>query len=125
MDYLVVFLGGGLGATVRYGFSIFGVKLFASTAPIGTLTVNILGSLLIGLVAAYLEVKGHFPQHIRLFAMTGFLGGFTTFSAFSLEVILMVERAEYFSASLYAILTIALSVLAAFIGLAAVRLVFT
>lgn len=125
MDYLIVFLGGGLGAAVRYGFGIFGAKILSANAPIGTLTVNILGSLLIGLVAAYLEVKGHLPQHIRLFAMTGFLGGFTTFSAFSLEVILMIERGEYFSASLYALLTISLSVLAAFIGLATVRFIFT
>jgi CrcB protein len=69
-----------------------------------------------GIMAGILAFKGHMPHQLRLFAMTGFLGGFTTFSAFSLEVVLMIEPSQYFSAAFYGLISIVLSVMAAFFG---------
>ena len=77
-----------------------------------------------GIMAGNLAFKGHMPHHLRLFAMTGFLGGFTTFSAFSLEVVLMIERSQYFSAALYGSISVVLSVLAALIGINITRLLY-
>ena len=70
-----------------------------------------------GLIAGFFAFRGRLPQQFRLFLMTGFLGSFTTFSAFALEVALIIDREQYFSASLYGLLTIMISIGAAFIGL--------
>jgi CrcB protein len=77
-----------------------------------------------GIMAGILAFKGHMPHQLRLFAMTGFLGGFTTFSAFSLEVVLMIEPSQYFSAAFYGLISIVLSVMAAFFGVNFIGLLY-
>ena len=82
MAYLIVFLGGGLGAALRHGINLASARAFGTGFPYGTLLINITGSLVMGLAAAYFAFKGDASQHWRLFLTTGILGGFTTFSAF-------------------------------------------
>ena len=80
MGYLIVFLGGGLGAALRHGVNIAAARLLGTALPYGTLTINVLGSLAMGLIAEFFALKAGLPQHWRLFLTTGILGGFTTFS---------------------------------------------
>ncbi|MFN3447159.1 MAG: fluoride efflux transporter CrcB [Roseococcus sp.] len=93
MNFAWVALGGALGSMGRYGVSLLALWLFGTAYPWGTLAVNVLGSLAIGVLAAQ-GVEG--PA--RLFLVTGVLGGFTTFSAFSLEAALLWERAPWMGA---------------------------
>lgn len=121
MGYLIVFLGGGIGAALRHGVNIFTSRLFGTGFPYGTLTVNVVGSLLMGVLAAYFAFKGGAAQHWRLFFTTGVLGGFTTFSTFSLDVALLYERDQYGIAALYVLVSLVLSLAGLFAGLALVR----
>ncbi len=101
MNYLIVFLGGGIGAALRHGINVTAARLLGFGFPFGTLTVNLVGSLCMGLLAAFFAFKGEAMQPWRLFLATGILGGFTTFSAFSLDVALLFERGEIGKAALY------------------------
>ncbi|MDR2445443.1 MAG: fluoride efflux transporter CrcB [Spirochaetaceae bacterium] len=84
MKYLFVVLGGGIGALLRYLSVEFIKRIFDTPFPVGTFAVNIIGSLLIGFLFTAFETR-LLPDQFRLFAITGFLGGYTTFSAYSLE----------------------------------------
>ena len=96
MGYLYVFLGGGLGAMLRHGVNLLGGRLFTGWGfPIATLTVNVTGSIVMGVLAAIFAFKGGGSQHWRLFLTTGILGGYTTFSSFSLDVAVLYERATW------------------------------
>jgi CrcB protein len=121
MTYLIVFLGGGLGAALRHGINVLSVRWLGSAFPYGTLFINISGSLVMGLVAGYFAFRGGASQHWRLFLTTGILGGYTTFSAFSLDVALLYERGEIWSAVAYVLLSVAVSIAALFVALALVR----
>jgi len=121
MAYLLVFLGGGLGAAMRHGVNVGAARLFGTNFPYGTLTVNVVGSLLMGLLVAYLAFKGEASQHSRLFMATGVLGGFTTFSAFSLDVAVLYERGAVGLALGYVLVSVGASILALFAGLYLVR----
>ena len=121
MGYLVVFLGGGLGAAMRHGINLAVARMLGTAFPYGTLLINITGSFIMGLVAAYFAFKGDASQHWRLFLTTGILGGYTTFSAFSLDVALLYERGEFGMAALYVIASVVLSIVGLFAGLALVR----
>ena len=121
MGYLVVFLGGGLGAALRHGVNLAAARLFGTAFPYGTLAVNVIGSLAMGLIAAWFAFKGDASQHWRLFFTTGVLGGFTTFSAFSLDVALLYERGQTGLAALYVVASVAVSIAGLFTGLALVR----
>ncbi|MEI8275433.1 MAG: fluoride efflux transporter CrcB [Hyphomicrobiales bacterium] len=121
MAYLIVFLGGGLGAAMRHGVNIASARAFGTGFPYGTLLINITGSLLMGLVAAYFAFKGDASQHWRLFLTTGILGGYTTFSAFSLDAALLYERGEVSAAAIYVVASVALSIAGLFAGFALVR----
>ena len=101
MGYLVVFVGAGIGGAARHGMNIWVARLMGSHFPWHTLVINILGSLAMGLVAGFFMERSDATGHLRLFLATGVLGGFTTFSAFSLDAILLWERHEYLLASLY------------------------
>ena len=92
---LIVFIGGGLGAALRHGVNRASLAYFGPGFPYGTLFVNIVGGLLMGVIAELFLAKGGGSQEFRLFLTTGLLGGFTTFSAFSLEAALMWQRSDY------------------------------
>ena len=92
---LIVFLGGGMGAALRHGVNLLSARLFGTAFPWHTLIENVTGSLVMGLLAGYFAFKGgDASQHWRLFLTTGILGGYTTFSAFSLDAVLLYERGE-------------------------------
>lgn len=125
MDKLfLVFLGGGMGALARYGFGV--ALMRPNTAwPWATFAVNILGGLLMGVLAGVLAHAGGASQERwRLLLGVGVLGGFTTFSAYSLETALMIERRAYAEAAAYSLLSLVVSVAALFAGLLVTRRVF-
>jgi CrcB protein len=121
MLYLIVFLGAGIGGALRHGVNVGAARLFGVGFPYGTLIVNIAGSFLMGLLAGYFAFRPGIGQHVRLFLTTGILGGFTTFSAFSLDTALLVERHSYAAAAGYMAGSVAASVAALFLGMAMVR----
>jgi CrcB protein len=121
MGYLIVFLGGGVGAALRHGINIASLRAFGSGFPYGTLLINISGSFIMGLVAGYFAFKGDASQHWRLFLTTGILGGYTTFSAFSLDAALLYERSEAGLAAVYVLASVVVSITGLFAGLALVR----
>ena len=88
MGYLVVFLGAGVGGVLRHGTNLAAARLFGTGVPAGTFIVNVLGSFIMGLFAGYFAFRTGVNQHLRLFLTTGILGGFTTFSTFSLDAAL-------------------------------------
>ena len=119
---LLVAAGGALGAVARYGV---GRILPMGGWPYATLTDNVVGGLLMGLLTGWLAFRGGAPQDsIRLFTAVGVLGGFTTFSAFSLETALMIERRQLGLAAAYVGLSVVLSVAALFAGLLIARRAF-
>ena len=107
MNIVFVGLGGFIGASTRYLISLYASKLFTSKIPIGTLTFNILGSLIIGIVLELTLKTSLISPHMKLFLTTGFLGGLTTFSTFSYETMELIEKGEL----LLAIFNIALNLL--------------
>ena len=121
--WILVFLGGGLGAAARHGVNVAGTRLLGFGFPWATLTVNVVGSLLMGLIAGWLAFKAGigWSQHLRLFLTTGFLGGFTTFSAFSLDTALLWERGEAGLAAGYILANVVLAIAGLFAGLWFVR----
>jgi CrcB protein len=121
MGYLIVFLGGGLGAALRHGINMLSARTLGTEFPYGTLIINVTGSLVMGLIAGYLAFKGDASQHWRLFLMTGILGGYTTFSAFSLDAALLYERGATGLAAIYVLASVILSIGGLFAGLALVR----
>jgi len=121
MTYLIVFLGGGLGAALRHGINIGVARWLGTAFPYGTFFINVTGSLVMGLVAAYFAFKGGLSQHWRLFLTTGILGGYTTFSAFSLDTALLYERGELGLAAVYVLASVLLSIAGLFAGFWIVR----
>ena len=121
MNYVLVFIGGGLGATLRHAINVACAKCIGTGFPYGTFIINITGSTVMGLTAGYLAFKGDPSQHWRLFLMTGILGGYTTFSAFSLDAALLYERGELGLAGFYVLGSVMFSILGLFAGLAVVR----
>ena len=122
MAFLIVFLGAGLGGAARHGVNMLALRwLGPDSFPVGTLFINILGSFLMGAVAGYFIARMGVSQHLRLFLATGILGGFTTFSAFSLETALLWERGQALQAIAYTVLSVTLSVAGLFAGLALMR----
>lgn len=121
MDYLIVFLGGGIGSTIRHGVNLAGSRWLGTAFPYSTLIVNIVGSLAVGLLAAYFAFKGEASQPWRLFFTTGVLGGFTTFSAFSLDVAVLYERGDLVLATAYILASVIFSLAGLFAGLYVIR----
>jgi CrcB protein len=121
MNFIVVAVGGGLGAALRYGVNVSAPRIFGGDYPWHTLIVNIVGCFVMGVLTAIAALKFNFSQEMRLFLMTGILGGFTTFSAFALDFALMAERREFLQAGGYALASLVLSIVACFAGLAVVR----
>ena len=114
MTALSVALGGAIGAVARFGIGVFAHRLTGPGFPIGVLSVNILGSLLMGAAVVYLGQKS--LTHLNPFVLTGLLGGFTTFSAFSLEAYTLFERGQMGQAGLYVGLSVVASIAALIAG---------
>jgi CrcB protein len=121
MLYLIVFLGAGIGGALRHGVNVAATKLLGYGFPYGTMIVNIAGSFLMGLLAGLFAYRAGIPQHVRLFLTTGILGGFTTFSTFSLDAALLVERHSFGAAAGYLVGNVAAGLAALFFGLAVFR----
>lgn len=119
----LVFLGAGIGGVLRHGVNVASPRWLGMGFPYGTMAINILGSGLMGLVAGWFAFKAEASasQDMRLFLATGILGGFTTFSAFSLDAILLWERGEAIPAAIYVVGSVVASLVALIGGLALVR----
>jgi fluoride exporter len=115
MSYVMVFLGAGIGGALRHGVNSAALRLGLTGFPFHTIFINAAGSLAMGVIAGWFALRGQAPQLWRLFLTTGVLGGFTTFSAFSLDTVLLWERGEAGAALAY----VAASVVAAIAGLVA------
>ena len=116
MSYLLVFIGGGLGSCLRHAVNVICPRFLGTNFPYHTFIINITGSTIMGLVAGYLAFKGDATQSWRLFLMTGILGGYTTFSAYSLDSAVLYERGEIGLAALYVVGSVVLSILGLFAG---------
>jgi fluoride exporter len=121
MNYVLVFIGGGIGSSLRHTLNLVFTRALGTAFPYHTFIINITGSIIMGLIAGYLAFKGEASQHWRLFLMTGVLGGYTTFSAFSLDTALLYARGEIALALLYVLGSVVLSIAGLFAGLALVR----
>ena len=117
MPVVLVALGGALGSVARYSVNVWTTRLFGPLFPWGTLTVNVVGGFVMGLLAALIALRGG-SNELRVFLLTGVLGGFTTFSAFSLDTMTLWERGEAATAALYVAASVALSIGALVAGLA-------
>jgi fluoride exporter len=122
-SFLLVFLGAGIGGALRHAANVAAARLFGSDFPWGTLTANVVGGFAMGALAGWLALKAGegWTQSARLFLATGILGGFTTFSAFSLDAVLLWERAQPGAAAAYVLASVVLSVGGLVAGLWVVR----
>ncbi len=122
-NVIYVALGGAMGAAGRYLTGVAMLRMFGQTAfPLGVISVNIIGSFLMGVFVVIASQRG-LTQYAP-FAMTGFLGGFTTFSSFSLETITLIERGDIVHGVLYVLLSVGLSLGALALGLVVTRGMF-
>ena len=121
--YLLVFLGAGIGGALRHGVNVGCARMCGTAFPWGTLTVNVVGSFIMGALAGWLAFKAGegWSQPLRLFLTTGILGGFTTFSAFSLDAVLIWERGQAGLAATYVAASVLLSIAGLVAGLGLIR----
>lgn len=117
ISYLVVFIGAGIGGSIRHGMNIWVARFMGTDFPYHTFIINIVGSLAMGLVAGWFAERGGAAGNARLFLATGVLGGFTTFSAFSLDAVLLWERHEHLLAALYVGGSVAIAIAGLMLGL--------
>jgi len=124
LPYLWVFLGAGLGGMLRHGVNQAGAALFGGGFPVATLMVNLTGCFAIGLLTSLFAFRGEWAgQHARLFLTTGVLGGFTTFSAFSLDTAVLLERGQGGLAVAYVAASVGGALMGVFMGLSLGRAV--
>lgn len=122
-QFLLVFAGGGIGAALRCALSTAAVRAFGTALPVGTFGINLLGCLLMGLAAECAARSFGFSDNLRLFLMTGVLGGFTTFSTFALEALSLGARGAVGAAVIYAAASAGLGILCCALGMGAARLI--
>ncbi len=121
--WLALGFAGALGAMSRYALTVFLAQQLGRAFPWGTLIVNVFGSALMGFLALYLLERLHWPVEWRTVVLTGFLGAFTTFSAFSVDALYLIQKDEWFKAGLYIVASVLLCLVFARLGmLAAERL---
>ena len=120
---ILVALGGGVGSVARYLTTLLAASMLGPRLPWGTLAVNIVGGFIMGLITGAFEGRTHDPD-LRLFLTTGILGGFTTFSAFSLDAVRLVQNESFAIAGGYVIASVALAIAGVIFGLAAARFLF-
>ncbi|MCB1531826.1 MAG: fluoride efflux transporter CrcB [Alphaproteobacteria bacterium] len=118
---VAIAMGGALGAVFRHGVNVGAFKLFGDGFPWGTLGVNVIGSFIMGVLIAVFAQYWQPSHGVKLFLITGFLGAFTTFSTFSLDVSALWERGALGATALYVMGSVVLSVGALFLGLMIVR----
>lgn len=118
---LLVFIGAGIGGVLRHGVNVITLRLLDPEFPYGTLFINVVGSSAMGLLAGLFALKFDPGQSWRLFLTTGILGGFTTFSTFSLEAVVLYERGDLGSMAVYVITSVVLSIMSLFAGLVIMR----
>lgn len=129
MLYFIVFIGAGIGGALRHGVNGLALRLAGPDFPYGTMAINIVGCFVMGLVAGYFTYRGgsgifgQMSQHWRLFLTTGILGGFTTFSAFSLDFAMLWERGTVAGAAAYVLVSVVGSLVAVFAALGVARAV--
>ena len=118
ITYLWVALGGALGSVARFGCSSLIAGWFGQTFPLGTLVINVVGSLVIGFFATITGPDGRVlvPGDMRQFVMIGLLGGYTTFSSFSLQTLVLAQEGEYLRAGLNIVGSVVLCLLAVWVG---------
>ncbi|HUG11217.1 MAG TPA: fluoride efflux transporter CrcB [Opitutaceae bacterium] len=118
MTYLLIFIGGGLGSIARFAASGLVARLFGETCPWGTILVNVTGSFLIGMIAAMTGPDGRWlvSPSAREFLMIGVLGGYTTFSSFSLQTLTLARDGEWLHAGANVLLSVALCLVAVWLG---------
>ncbi len=121
MHVILVAAGGAVGSVARYLVGVWSVRMLGLAFPWGTLIVNLVGSFAIGLLTELIARRFNASMELRLLLVTGFLGGFTTFSAFSLDTIALYERGQVSTAAIYVLASIVLSLAATFAGMAAIR----
>jgi CrcB protein len=121
IGYVIVALGSALGGAMRHGVNVAGARLFGIAWPYGTFTVNVVGSFAMGAIVAYFALRGQGAHRWLLFLTTGVMGGFTTFSAFSLDAVVLYQRGSLVSAALYVVGSLVLSIAALLLGLILVR----
>ena len=121
MLYLFIVLAGGTGALMRYLVGRMAINLGWAALPFGTLIANVLGCFLMGYLSWMLVHRWQMPKEIQTIVLTGFLGGFTTFSAFSLETVTLLEQGASLRAFSYLTLTVVLSITMCFLGLLLAR----
>jgi len=114
---VLIFIGGGLGAVSRHLSGMVVMRASGPGFPWGTMVVNIIGSFVMGCLIAWLARRSSGDADLRLLLATGFLGGFTTFSAFSLDAVTLYERGALTAAAAYVIASVTVSILALFGGL--------
>ncbi len=120
VGYIAVFVGAGLGGFLRHALNR-GAMHLGWALPWATFVINVTGSLVMGLVAGWFAFRGEAGQTMRLFLTTGILGGYTTFSTFSLDTALLWERGEIGACALYVASSVGLSLVSVFAGLAIMR----
>ena len=118
---LIIFLGGGTGATFRYLISELVNKLIPTSIGYGTISVNLIGAFLMGALFYFISSKLLINEQVKIFLTIGFLGGFTTFSSFALDVFILVERGNFLNASVYILSSVVLSILGLFVGIYIMR----
>lgn len=121
MNVILVAAGGAVGSVTRYLVGVWSVRVLGLAFPWGTLIVNLVGSFAIGLLAELIARRFNASMELRLLLVTGFLGGFTTFSAFSLDTVALYERGQVTTAVAYVLASVILSLGATFAGMAAIR----
>ena len=118
MTYLWIAIGSALGGTARYGLTLWAARIWGESFPWGTLLINVLGSFVIGLFFNLTMADGPLPAtaNMRLFVMSGICGGFTTFSAFSLQSLLLIRGGEWWPALAYMAGSVVLCLAAVLLG---------
>jgi CrcB protein len=118
---IAVAVGGALGSVARYLVGVDSGKLFGVAFPWGTLIINIVGSFLIGALVESFALRWDLPQVWRVFLTVGICGGFTTFSTFSLDAYLLMDRGELWTSAVYIVASVVLSIGGLFAGLQLIR----
>ncbi|MDS7596963.1 fluoride efflux transporter CrcB [Agrobacterium tumefaciens] len=118
LNLALVATGGAIGSVLRYLVGVWSVRIAGTTFPWGTLVVNVVGSFLIGFLFEFIARRMNASMEMRLFIVTGVLGGFTTFSSFSLDAAALFERGAFSLSAVYVIATLVVSMVAVFAGLA-------